>query len=106
MEPSARPAAPPDTTAGATSPDGVPGEPSWGAAPTAEYRRSAAPGLVPPPAFPQATGPTADELNDSVQFLQEQTESYRADRRDNPRQAALADFCQVLLGLNEFIYVD
>jgi mono/diheme cytochrome c family protein len=50
--------------------------------------------------------PTADELNDSVQFLQEQTESYRADRRDNPRQAALADFCQVLLGLNEFIYVD
>jgi hypothetical protein len=50
--------------------------------------------------------PTADELSDSVQFLREQLESYRAERRADARQAALADFCQVLLGLNEFIYVD
>jgi hypothetical protein len=50
--------------------------------------------------------PSADELNDSVQFLREQIESYRVDRREGARQMALADFCQVLLGLNEFIYVD
>src|SRR4029453_9451310 len=59
MEPVTRPAAPPDTTAGATSPDGVSGEPSWGSALTAEYRPSA----VPRPAFPHPAGPTADELN-------------------------------------------
>jgi eukaryotic-like serine/threonine-protein kinase len=41
------------------SPDDVSGEPSWGSALTAEYRPSA----VPRPAFPQAAGPTADELN-------------------------------------------
>jgi hypothetical protein len=50
--------------------------------------------------------PGADELSDSVQFLREQIASYQADRRGDARQAALADFCQTLLGLNEFIYVD
>jgi mono/diheme cytochrome c family protein len=50
--------------------------------------------------------PGEAELADSVQFLQEQVDSYRADKKDNARQLALADFCQVLLGLNEFIYVD
>jgi hypothetical protein len=50
--------------------------------------------------------PNGDELGDSVQFLCEQIVSYWVDWCDDPRQAALADFCQVLLGLNEFIYVD
>jgi hypothetical protein len=50
--------------------------------------------------------PGADELSDSVEFVRAQLESYRADRRADARQQALADFCQVLLGLNEFIYVD
>jgi mono/diheme cytochrome c family protein len=50
--------------------------------------------------------PGEAEQADSVQFLQEQIDSYKADKRDNARQLALADFCQVLLGLNEFIYVD
>ncbi len=50
--------------------------------------------------------PTAAELADTVQFLREQTASYQTERRENPRGQALADFCQVLLGLNEFIYVD
>ncbi len=50
--------------------------------------------------------PSAEELSDSVQFVREQMESYRAGTPSNPRQTALADFCQVLLGLNEFIYVD
>ncbi len=50
--------------------------------------------------------PAATELNDAVAFLRAQIEAYRADRRPVPRQEALADFCQVLLGLNEFIYID
>jgi len=50
--------------------------------------------------------PSASELTDSVSFLQEQMASYQASHRDNARQVALADFCQVLLGLNEFVYVD
>jgi mono/diheme cytochrome c family protein len=50
--------------------------------------------------------PADGELADSVQFLQEQIESYQADKKGSARQLALADFCQVLLGLNEFIYVD
>ncbi len=50
--------------------------------------------------------PTRAELADSVAFLREQVEAYQAERHANPRQEALADFCQVLLGLNEFIYVD
>ena len=67
MEPSVRPAAPPDATAASASLDGGPGEPSFGSAATAEYPPSATPGLAPRPAFPQADGPsvrpTADELN-------------------------------------------
>jgi hypothetical protein len=50
--------------------------------------------------------PTAEDLKDSVEFLREQMASYREDGRADARQAALADFCQGLLGLNEFIYVD
>jgi hypothetical protein len=50
--------------------------------------------------------PNADERTDSVRFLCEQMESYQAERRADARSVALADFCQVLLGLNEFIYVD
>jgi hypothetical protein len=50
--------------------------------------------------------PGEAELADTVQFLQEQIDSYKADKKVNARQLALADFCQVLLGLNEFIYVD
>jgi hypothetical protein len=50
--------------------------------------------------------PTTAELTDSMQFIHAQMESYRANHRENARTVALADFCQVLLGLNEFIYVD
>jgi mono/diheme cytochrome c family protein len=50
--------------------------------------------------------PGVAELTDSVRFVQEQAEAYRADRREHARLTALADFCQVLLGLNEFIYVE
>jgi hypothetical protein len=50
--------------------------------------------------------PSEQELADSVQFVKEQEESYRADKKANARQLALTDFCQALMGLNEFLYVD
>jgi mono/diheme cytochrome c family protein len=50
--------------------------------------------------------PSAAELADTVEFVQEQMASYKTDGRPNPRQLALGDFCQVLMGLNEFIYID
>src|SRR5262249_42035588 len=50
--------------------------------------------------------PSATELADSVQFLQQEAESYLTDGKANARGLALADFCQVLMSLNEFIYSD
>jgi hypothetical protein len=47
--------------------------------------------------------PTKDELADSVDFVSRQLRTYSAHDR---RQQALADFCQVLMCLNEFVYVD
>ena len=49
---------------------------------------------------------TERELKMAVAFVEEQTASYQAEQRADARQLALGDFCQVLLGLNEFIYVD
>jgi hypothetical protein len=50
--------------------------------------------------------PTDQELETSIQFIESQTQA-RTERADeNPRGEALADFCQSLFGLNEFIYVD
>jgi mono/diheme cytochrome c family protein len=50
--------------------------------------------------------PSPVELRELVEFLREQTASYQAERREHARHLAVADFCQVLLGLNEFVYVD
>jgi hypothetical protein len=50
-----------------------------------------------------ARQPDRDELADGVSFIQKQMATYPEAQR---REAALADFCQVLLCLNEFIYVD
>ena len=36
----------------------------------------------------------------------QQADSYRAAGQAEPLAPALADFCQVLMGLNEFIYID
>ena len=46
---------------------------------------------------------TPAELRDALEFLKQQMASYPPERR---REAALTDFCQVLMCLNEFIYVD
>ena len=50
--------------------------------------------------------PDETELRDAVAFLESQTASYAAESKTNPKQLALADFCQVLFGLNEFVYVE
>jgi hypothetical protein len=53
-----------------------------------------------------ARPPSPGELADGIQFLAEETESYRAEGKSNARELALADFCQTLLCLNEFIYLE
>ena len=52
--------------------------------------------------------PGEAELADAVAFLKSQTDSYAAAGKDAAaaRELALADFCQVLFGLNEFVYVE
>jgi hypothetical protein len=50
--------------------------------------------------------PTTKELALAVAFLEQQVASYRDGGLTTARQAALADFCQVLLGVNEFFYIE
>ncbi len=50
--------------------------------------------------------PSADELRDGVSFLVDAERRYRAGNRSDARQRALIDYAQVVLSLNEFIYVD
>ena len=50
--------------------------------------------------------PTDEELSDAAAFLERQSASYRAAGRSAAVGPALEDFCQVLLGLNELIYVE
>lgn len=53
-----------------------------------------------------ARQPTDSELNDSLSFINQQIESYQSDSKPDARHLAMTDFCQVLMGLSEFIYVD
>jgi hypothetical protein len=50
--------------------------------------------------------PTEKELALAVAFLEQQIASYHDEGRVNARPTALADFCQILMGVNEFIYID
>jgi hypothetical protein len=50
-----------------------------------------------------AREPSADELAEGLTFLEQQMATYQGSDR---RERALADFCQVLMCLNEFVYVD
>ncbi len=47
---------------------------------------------------------TEDEVRDGVGFLTEQTDSYKG--KPDARRIAITDFCQTLLCLNEFVYVE
>jgi mono/diheme cytochrome c family protein len=48
----------------------------------------------------------AEELADSLTFVTHAAETYKAAGKTDATESAMADFCQVLLGLNEFIYID
>jgi hypothetical protein len=50
--------------------------------------------------------PTRAELSDSQAFLREQAAAYREEGKADAEALARTDFAQVLLGLNEFVYVD
>ena len=49
--------------------------------------------------------PTAAEIADGEQFLDQQRRSYKAEGRTGAADLALSDYCQTLLGLNEFLYI-
>ena len=50
--------------------------------------------------------PTASELSEGQLFVDSQADSYSASMpKANHRRIALADLCQVVFGLNEFIYL-
>jgi hypothetical protein len=49
-------------------------------------------------------GPNAAELKNASAFVRKQTETY--ENKSTAAEFALADFCQVLFGLNEFIYLE
>jgi hypothetical protein len=50
--------------------------------------------------------PTRTERAAGAAFIEAQTLRYRAEQKPNARELALTDFAQVMLSLNEFIYVD
>lgn len=50
--------------------------------------------------------PTTQELTLLSSFVVNQAASYRQGGRTDAEQLALIDFCQTLLGLNEFIYIE
>ncbi len=50
--------------------------------------------------------PDDEERESTLAFLSAQEKSYSASEKANPRELALTDFCQVLFGLNEFVYVE
>jgi len=50
--------------------------------------------------------PTERELKKASEFLSTQEKSYRDAGKADPTSAARVDFCQAVLCLNEFVYVD
>lgn len=50
--------------------------------------------------------PSDSELAQSLAFLDAQAKSYETAMVEAPRQTAMTDFAQALLGLNEFVYVE
>ncbi len=50
--------------------------------------------------------PTKRERTEALAFIDQQMTRYRAEQKSDARELALTDFAQVVLSLNEFIYVD
>jgi hypothetical protein len=53
-----------------------------------------------------ARQPAEDEMKTALAFIAQQTESHKQAGHGEPQQLALADMCQILLCLNEFVYLD
>jgi len=53
-----------------------------------------------------ARSPAPEELLDGVAFIRQQFDSYLPVGKANARELAVADFCQILMCLNEFVYVE
>ncbi len=53
-----------------------------------------------------ARPPAPEELGEDLAFVKTQAEAYRSAGHADAEISALADFCQALMGLNEFIYVE
>ena len=53
-----------------------------------------------------ARPPTDDETATAAEFLRTQTESYKTAGKADAPELALTDFCQSLVSLNEFVYVE
>jgi hypothetical protein len=50
--------------------------------------------------------PLDDERQLAAQFLEAQQAKYAALSAEDAKRTALADFCQALFGMNEFVYVE
>jgi hypothetical protein len=50
--------------------------------------------------------PSAEEMADDLEFLKTQTVRYQQAGKADARELALADFCQALMCLNEFVFVE
>ena len=53
-----------------------------------------------------ARSPNASEAERGMTFLSHQFKSYESEGKTNARELAIADYCQVLFSLSEFIYID
>jgi hypothetical protein len=53
-----------------------------------------------------AREPVPGESDAAIAFLSAQAKSYKDSGIGNAPEVALTDFCQVLMGLNEFLYID
>jgi hypothetical protein len=51
-------------------------------------------------------GPSDDERRGAADFLAAQTAAHAASGRGDAAALALADFCQVLMGLNETLHIE
>jgi len=49
---------------------------------------------------------TAVERADAKEFVNEQTAAYASAAKKDAESQAIVDFCQALLSLNEFVYVE
>ena len=71
-----------------------------------EYERSVATAVRSAHLAAVGRTPDADELASMVVFVAAQEKSYAADAKTDAGELALADLCQILFGLNEFVYVE